>query len=213
MTSDDSAQGDVTTDEPQHWVLDTRPLLNFTATGSVRLLQTLLGTPIWVPAEVHREWEQAVSATERDLGTTPPSRHNPAAVRALNSLQDSTHCFDGNTFRIIHLYGMERDLAIELERDQQGIHPGEAAALAVCICRGRTWAVMLDDRPARAFALQHGINTFGTLELLARGVREGHLDLDAGEVLFAEMQYSWPRAPHGRLAEYVAGGRPIWNGE
>jgi len=213
VTSDNSAQEDVITDEPQHWVLDTRPLLNFTATGSVRLLQILLGTPIWVPAEVHREWKQTVTAAEGRLRSTPISRHHPTDVRMLAAFQNSTHCFDEDPFCVVHLYGVERDLAIELEQDQQGIHPGEAAALAVCICRGRTWAVVLDDRPARAFALQQGIHTFGTLDLIVRGVREGHLALDAGEVLFREMQYSWPRAPHGRLAEYVAGGRPIWNGE
>jgi len=213
VISDNSAQEDVTTDEPQHWVLDTRPLLNFTATGSIRLLQTLLGTPIGVPAEVHREWKQTVAAAEGRLRSTPVSRHDPADVRMLTAFQNTTHCFDGNPFCVVHLYDTERNLAIELERDQQAIHPGEAAALAMCIHRGAEWAVVLDDRPAHAFALQQGIHTVGTLDLLVRGVRAGHLELDASEALFSEIQRGWRRAPRGRLAEYVAGDQLIWNGE
>lgn len=212
MISGSSAQEDMTTDAPQHWVLDTRPLINFTATGSVRLLQSLLGAPLRVPAEVHREWKQTVIAAESRL-RTPTSRHDPAHVRMLTAFQNTTRCFDGNQFCVVRLHDTERDLAIELEHAQEGIHAGEAAALAMCIHHGAEWAVVLDDRPARAFALRQGIHTIGTLDLLVGAVREGHLAPDTGEALFTEMQYVWPRAPRGRLTEYVAGNRPLWNGE
>jgi len=167
---------------------------------------------MWVPARVCRQWKETVTVLNGKLRGTPASRHNPTDVRILSAFQNTTYYFSGNPFRVADLHGRELKLALQLERDHLGIDAGEAEALAMCIYRGSEWAVVLDDQPARTFALDNGIHTAGTLDLLVSAVRAGYIELETGEALLGEMRHGWPRAPRGQLAEYVAGGRPLWCG-
>jgi predicted nucleic acid-binding protein len=192
------------------YVLNTRPLLNFTYTDQIALLEKLLGKRIYVPAEVHRQWKGARSGLERKLRDVPPHRHDPFEVQKLNRLHRAGGRFRGNPFRLLRLPEEERDLASELERDHLWIHPGEADVLALCLKRGLGWAAVLDDRQAHDFAVANGIPTMGTLELLIQAVQERLLSLNDGEDLLDEMRMNWPRAPGGKLSDYLKGRRAVW---
>jgi predicted nucleic acid-binding protein len=192
------------------YVLNTRPLLNFTYTGRIALLEGLLGKPICVPAEVYKQWKRARSRLERKLRGVPPHRHDPFEVQKLDRLQRAGRQFQGNPFRVLRLYEEERDLAHELERDHLWIHPGEADVLAVCMKRGQGWAAVFDDRQAHDFAVDESIHTVGTIELLLQAIRGELLSLNDGEHLLDEMRLSWPRAPRGKLSDYLKGRRAIW---
>lgn len=192
------------------YVLDTRPLLNFAYTDHISLLEVLLGKPLYVPAQVHREFIGARSALERKLRQFPPYRHDPIDLQLVANLQVAGRQFRGNPFRVLKLQGEERDLALELERDHRWIDPGEAEVLAICLQRGRDWVAILDDRPAHEFAVAQGVPTLGTIELLIRSVEQGILILKDGEHLLDEMLQSWPRAPRGRLEDYLSGRRAVW---
>ena len=191
-------------------VFNTRPLLNFTNTDRIGLLEELLGKPIYVPDEVHRQWKGARSRLEEELQAVPPDRRDPFEVQRLDRLQRAARRFRGNPFRVVKLLGEERDLTLELERDHYWIHPGEADVLALCLHRGPGWTAVLDDRPAHDLALELGVPTVGTIELLLEAVRQELLSLTDGEHVLDEMRASWPRAPGGRLQEYLSGKRAVW---
>ena len=65
------------------------------------------------------------------------------------------------------------------------LHRGEAMSLAIANCRG--WRLLTDDRAARMYARRLGVAYSGTLGLLCYAVRQGHLALDEGNGLLAEM--------------------------
>lgn len=190
------------------YVLDTRPLLNFTYTAQIALLEKLLGRPIYVPAQVHEDWKKARARLDRKLREIPTYRHYPLDVQLFAHLQQARRRFRGNPFRVLRLYEEERDLALEFERDYVGIDPGESEVLAVC--QGRGWTAVLDDRPAHNFAVAQGIATLGTLEILIEMVQQGLLRLNEGEQLLDEMRLSWTRAPRGKLSDYLKGRRSVW---
>jgi len=192
------------------YVLNTRPLLNFTYTGRVVLLERLLGKPIYVPAEVQRQWKAAHSALERKLRRLPAHRRDPLDVRLLDNLNRARGRFRGNPFRVVHLYAEEVERAEELREAHELIDPGEADVLALCLHRGPDWVAVLDDRPAHDLALELGIPTVGTIELLMEAVKRGLLSLNDGEHLLEEMRASWRRAPRGKLEEYISGRRAVW---
>jgi predicted nucleic acid-binding protein len=196
---------------PRHYVLNTRPLLNFTYTDRVDLLERLLEKPIYVPAEVHEEWQRARLALERKLRDLPAHRHDPLDVQLLAHLDQARGRFRGNPFRVVRLQGEELELADELqERQWLSIDPGEADVLALCIQRGPGWMAVLDDRPAHDFAVANNIPTVGTIELLLEAVKQDLLSLSQGEHLLGEMRLSWPRAPGGKLKDHSSGHRSIW---
>ncbi len=190
------------------YVLNTRPLLNFTYTDQIDLLEKLLGKPIYIPAQVYEDWKKARSRLDRTLREIPTTRRDPLDARLFAHLQQARRRFRSNPFRVLRLYEEERDLALEYERDYVGIDPGESEVLAICQKRG--WTAVLDDRPAHEFAVAQGIATLGTLEVLIEMVQQGLLLLNEGEHLLGEMRQSWPRAPGGRLNDYLSGRRHVW---
>ncbi len=194
----------------RRYVLDTRPLLNFTYTDRVELLEWLLGKPIYVPAAVHEEWRKARAALQRELRELPARRQDPVRVRMLGNLDRARGRFCGNPFQVVHLHGEEAERAVELYEGHRYIDPGEADVLALCLHRRPKWVGVLDDRPAHEFALTLQIPTVGTIELLLEAVKQGLLSLNDGEHLLDEMRMNWPRAPRGRLVEYVSGRRRTW---
>lgn len=194
----------------RRYVLDTRPLLNFIYTDQVKLLERLLGKPIYVPAMVHEEWKKARAALQQELRRLPIRRQDPVQVRMLGNLDRARRRFHGNPFQVVHLHGEEMEQAMELYEGHKDIHPGEADVLALCLHRGPGWIAVLDDRPAHELALTLQIPTVGTIELLLKAVKQGLLSLNDGEHLLNEMRMNWPRAPRGRLAEYVSGRRQAW---
>ncbi len=191
--------------------LDTRPLLNFTYTDRVDLLERLLGKPIHIPAAVHEQWKAARSALEGKLRELPAHRRDPLDVRLLDNLNRARGRFRGTPFRVVPLYDPEEaERAEELREEHPDIDPGEADVLALCLHRGPGWVAVLDDRPAHDLALTLGIPTMGTIELLMEAVKRGLLSLNDGEHLLEEMRTSWPRAPQGRLQGYISGERAVW---
>jgi predicted nucleic acid-binding protein len=58
-------------------------------------------------------------------------------------------------------------------------------SLAIARCRG--WHLLTDDRAARMVARRLGVAYSGTLGLLIRAVRQGHLTLDEGNSLLSGM--------------------------
>jgi predicted nucleic acid-binding protein len=65
------------------------------------------------------------------------------------------------------------------------LHRGEAMSLTIARCR--EWHLLTDDRAARMVARRLGVAHSGTLALLIRAVRQGHLTLDEGNDLLVEM--------------------------
>jgi len=110
----------------------------------------------------------------------------------------------------VHLYAEEAARAEELREEHWAVDPGEADVLALCLHRGPGWAAVLDDRPAHELALELGVPTLGTIELLMEAVQRGLLSLNDGERLLEEMRASWPRAPQGKLEEYISGKTEVW---
>lgn len=190
-----------------NYVLDTRPLLNFVYTDALAVLEKLSGKPLYVPAGVHGQFGRAESALRRRLEQLPEHQGEPFDVQVLTRLQAARDRFRGNPFRIVRLYNAERDLAIRLAREP-GVDPGESEVLATCLHRG--WVAVLDDRLAHDFAASQGIETLGTLDLLAQAVRQGILPLNDGERLLNQMGLKWQRAPKGNLRDYVSGQRSTW---
>jgi len=135
------------------YVLDTRPLLNLAYTDRISLVEILLGKSLYLPVKVHREFIGARSTLERKLRQLPSDRHDPVDLQLAANLQVARRKFRGNPFRVLRLYGEERDRALELERDHRWIEPGEAEVLAICLQRGPDWVAILDDRPAHEFAV------------------------------------------------------------
>jgi len=192
------------------YVLNTRPLLNFTYTDCVDLLKRLLGRPIFVPAEVYEEWKKARSALKRKLRDLPARCHGPLDVRLLTNLNGAQKCFSGSPFRVEWLEREELELAEELRERHWDIDAGEADVLALCMKRELSWVAVLDDRPAHELALALGVPTMGTIDLLIEAVRQNLLSPNDGEYLLEKMKESWPRAPRGKLSEYLKGLRSIW---
>jgi predicted nucleic acid-binding protein len=103
---------------------------------------------------------------------------------------------EGYTFltKVDHALAEARFSVTTLEGEQEWrlyqtiptkLHRGEAMSLAIARCRG--WHLLTDDRAARMVARRLGVAYSGTLALLIRAVQQGHLTLDEGNDLLAEM--------------------------
>lgn len=74
---------------------------------------------------------------------------------------------------------------------------GEASGLVLALVRSLTLAT--DDRAARRLATKRGIKLTGTVGILVRLVREGHLTLESGNDLLGQMIKLRYRSPVERL--------------
>jgi predicted nucleic acid-binding protein len=95
-----------------------------------------------------------------------------AEVQALASWLDADSA--ENEAELKHYRAMPRKL-----------HRGEAMSLAIAQCRG--WRFLTDDRAARAYAEQLGVDYSGTLGLLIYAIRQGRLTVEQGNALLKAM--------------------------
>lgn len=75
--------------------------------------------------------------------------------------------------------------------------PGEAASLAIAVCRA--WALATDDRAARAAARAAGVPLTGSVGILIAGVRTGLITRSEGDQLLQDMRRYGYRFPFTTL--------------
>lgn len=92
----------------------------------------------------------------------------------------------------------EQALYIELS---SFLGPGEASCLA--IASPRRWVLATDDLAARRQAGERGVRLTGTLGILIRLVREGHLPLATANSILAEMIACRYRTPVENLDDLL----------
>ncbi len=86
----------------------------------------------------------------------------------------------------------DREIALYGEYSRT-LGPGEAASLAIAICRG--WAVATDDRAARAAARAAGVPLTGSVGILIVAVRTGTVARPEGDRLLRDMRRHGYRFP------------------
>jgi predicted nucleic acid-binding protein len=133
---------------PQPLVLDTTVLSNFSSTDSVSLLNSILTSPVVVPA-VRDELERGLEAGHDYLDTAVGALDEELPVQPLSS--------DENY----------RDIRNRLD-------PGEAESLIGAIEYGGTLAT--DDLAARGIANEREVPITGSIGILLLGVESGHID-------------------------------------
>lgn len=142
-------------------VSNTSPLIYLSKIGRLRLLHDLFGV-ISIPDAVANEILRG-----KDLSD------------GFASAMDAKDAIEAGWIKVEEPNKNEHDLAETYSRDP-GIHPGEAAVLAM----GRRFdLLLLDDLCARAFAKALGLDMVGTIGILLQAY-------DAGLVSFAEFEES-----------------------
>jgi predicted nucleic acid-binding protein len=165
-------------------ILDTTVLSNFALVGQIALLQRLYtgqaGTTLAVADEIRR-------------GLSSGYEYLRAAEEALLPLSST-----GWLSVLTPVSPEEQRLFVELGAS---LAPGEASCLALAIARGLTLAS--DDRAARQRAAERGVRLTGTLGILVRAVREGHIALAEANDALARMIALRYRSPVLRLDELI----------
>lgn len=153
---------------PPHLVLDTTVLSNFAMIGQVSLLEQLYRehacTALMVADEIHRALAAGYTQLQVVLDILSPL--HPSGWLPVLSLGTAT----------------EQALYMELIAS---LDPGEAACLALAIARKLILAS--DDLAARRQAAQRGVPLTGTIGILIRLVREGHVSLAMANRILAQM--------------------------
>jgi predicted nucleic acid-binding protein len=161
-------------------VLDTTVLSNFAMIGQVFLLEHLYRqhacTALMVAEEIQRGLASGYAQLQIVLDILSPLQ--PAGWLPVLSLEFAT----------------EQALYMELTAS---LGPGEAGCLALAIARKLTLAS--DDLAARRQAAQRGVPLTGTIGILIRLVREGHVPLVvANRILFQMIALDY-RSPVEKL--------------
>lgn len=83
----------------------------------------------------------------------------------------------------------------------QSLGPGEAASLAIAICRG--WSLATDDRAARRGARAAGVAITGGVGILVHAVQAGAITRHEGYKLLQQMRRLGYRFPLDTLDELL----------
>ena len=166
------------------FVFDATVLSNFAAVGRIPLLEQLYRDQACTTLMVVEEIQTGLRAGYEHLQSveevlTPPHPTGWLRVLALESAE-------------------EQALYIELS---SSLGPGEASCLAVAIVRGLTLAT--DDLAARRRATERTVQLTGTIGILIRLVREGHLLLTEANNILAQMIALRYRAPVDSLDDLI----------
>lgn len=145
---------------PAPLLLDATVLNNFIKIGRFALLRLLFPSSLRASAQVYEEM--------RAGGLSAPLRDAVA---------------EGWLQVVTPESGPEVTLYTEYARS---LGPGEAASLAVAVCR--RWTFATDDRAARAAARAAAIPLTGSVGFLCLAVRIGAISRDQGDHLLAEMK-------------------------
>jgi predicted nucleic acid-binding protein len=191
-------------------VLDTRPLINFVGHRRVDILLNTFGSPLLVTAAVISEVEGFLRSLQASLEKVPRRSQNPTDVQLALALQDADALFLDRTLQRIELYGDARARAISMESSSWGLHSGEADTLAAAVAR--RIPALVDDRAAHVYALEQGIVTFGTLDVLIRAHGLDVLSSADAETFLeaAREQYYWTYAPVESFEYYLQTPADIW---
>lgn len=163
-------------------ILNTTILSNFARVGRLDLLQLVFGK-VYISTDVYAEVQDGLaegydfySALE-EIIRAPESR------------------------RWVHLTALT-DQELGRFTDILGaLHRGEASSIAIAATRG--WAFLTDDALARRTARKLKITISGTLGILVRAVKDGHLTLDEGNALLSQMIDAGYYSPYDNLTELV----------
>lgn len=162
-------------------VLDTTVLSNFALIGQFQLLERLYAgracATLMVAEEIHRGIEagyRALEVIESALG--------PAGWLSVVAIQA-----DDEHVSYVSLLA--------------SLGAGEASCLAVA--RSRDMILATDDRAARREAAQLGVPVTGTLGMLVRLVREGHVSLMHANDLLSQMIQQGYRSPIEQLGDLL----------
>jgi hypothetical protein len=191
------------------YVFDNRPLINFVLTGRATLLHSICGSRLSTTQSVLAQFKSSA----KHLGSLFSSTYSDAdecylAIRsACTTWADH---FGVGGIKLVDLPLTQVHIAFELqEKYPLSVDAGESDVLGVCM--QHSWVAVLDDFHAREVALNLGISTIGTVELLLKAVKRNLLDLaEAEEALNCMRQASWERAPRYSLEDALHGYVPIW---
>jgi|GEM_PF-2597467 len=191
------------------YVLDNRPLINFVLTGHGDLLQCICDNRTCTTSSVRAQFEK--SAKHLCSALSRSRRSDCDCTQAMLAACGSwSQHFDPGAIEVVSIPATQANLTLTLERKYpDAIDPGESDVLALCL--QRSWIAVLDDLPARQVALELGVSTIGTVELLIRAVdREVLTLLEAEEMLECMRQTPWGRAPTYSLPDARSGIQAIW---
>ena len=152
-------------------LLDTTVLNNFLKVGCLPLLRELFPASLRVAAQVYDELKAGGMETLIRNGVT----------------QGWLRLVTPDTGRETTLYG----------EYSQSLGPGEAASLAIAVCRG--WALATDDRAARHAARAAGVAITGSVGILILAVQAGAITRQEGNQLLQQMRRHGYRFPLGTL--------------
>ena len=149
-------------------VLDTTVLSNFAMIGQVSLLELLYHQQACTAFMVAEEIQRGLASGYTQL---------QVALDALSPMQPT------GWLPVVPLESApEQELYLDLTAT---LDPGEAACLALAVARKLTLAS--DDLAARRQAAQRGVPLTGTIGILIRLVREGHVPLASANLILAQM--------------------------
>lgn len=159
-------------------ILDATILSNFGLVGQLRLVERLYAGRVATTLNVVEEIRQGIDA-------------GYAGLRAVDEILTPFRSAGWLPILIPEL-GREQALFIRLI---SLLGSGEASCLAIAESRGMTLAT--DDLAARRTAGELGVSLTGTLGILVRSVREGHLPLsDANDILRQMVQLGYRSPVH-----------------
>lgn len=164
------------------YIFDTTVLSNFAAVGQFSLLRQHYRGCAFTTWEVHDELRQGLKAGYAYLAPVVEDLQIPAGWVRIVQIQSA----EGHRLRV------------ELE-DFLGI--GEASCLV--LARLQRLILVTDDLAARRFAKDWSVTVTGTLGILIRLVRDGHLMLADANALLSDMIARRYRSPVDRLDSLI----------
>jgi hypothetical protein len=191
------------------YVFDNRPLINFLLTGRASLLHSICNNRLCTTPSVLAQFERSGKHLSTLFATTV-SDAGDCALTIRSACTSWPDQFGAGGIQLVDLPLTQAHIAFELEEKYPfSVDAGESDVLALCL--QHAWVAVLDDLPAREVALELGVSTVGTVELLLTAVKRNLLDLgDAEDVLDCMRQTSWGRAPQYSLEAALHGDVPIW---
>ena len=146
-------------------LLDNTVLSNFSLVGRTELIQQALGETAASTQQVMLEFQAGM-----ELGRLPETDLNWLELLALSSTEQPLY-----------------------EQLLDRLNAGEASCLAIAVQRNAI--VLTDDQDARKLAAQMQVATSGTLGILLRMIKIGHLTLEEANSLLSQMVAHGYRSP------------------
>ena len=169
---------------PRRVVLDATVLSNFAMAGQIQLLRRLYRGRACTTIMVVTEIQRGIDAGYRKL---------ESVEGILLSLQPT------GWLPVLALESAEAQ-ALYLQLSAS-LGSGEASCLAVAVTRGLVLAT--DDLAARRRATQRGVRLTGTIGILVRLAREGHLPLNEANRILTQMIALRYRSPVASLDDLI----------